>query len=84
MKNKYICTQDLYIERYDADGFLIENKYFRVPKDSIWEEDTESIKLIGSNDCIHLDRVWKTKKAKTWQWIEVTKETLLEYFAQLK
>lgn len=71
---KYICTQDLYLDKYDADGFRIENKYVRIPKGSIWEEDKECIKFIGGKDCIHLDRVWKSKKAKTHQWVEITTE----------
>jgi len=80
---KYICTQDLYLDKYDENGFLIENKYVRIPKGSIWEEDNESYKLVGSQDCIHLDRVWKSKKAKTHQWIEITKEHFDTYFCRL-
>lgn len=80
---KYICTQDLYLDNYDVDGFLIENSYVRIPKGSVWEEDEETIKFIGGKDSIHLDRVWKSKKAKTHQWIEIEKTTLLAYFKQL-
>ena len=80
---KYICTQDLYIDRYDADGFRIENKCKRVPKGSIWEIDTECIKFIGGKDSIHLDRVWKSKKAKTHEWIEITKETFKTHFQRI-
>lgn len=81
---KYICTQDLYLDNYDADGFLIENSYVRIPKDSIWEKDKETIKFVGGKDSIHLDRVWKSKKAKTIQWIELDKTTLLTYFKPLR
>lgn len=77
---KYICIQDLYLDKYDAEGFRIENKYIRIPKGSIWEEDTECCKFIGGKDSIHLDRVWKSKKAKTHQWIEITKEHLTMNF----
>ena len=80
---KYICTQDFYLDKYDDNGFLIENKYVRIPKGSIWEEDKESYKLVGSQDSIHLDRVWKSKKAKTHQWIEITEEHLDTYFCVL-
>lgn len=79
---KYICTQDLYLDKYDADGFLIENSYLRIPKDSIWEEVHYT--MIGGVNTIHLDRVWKSKKAKTHQWIEIDKATLLAYFKPLK
>lgn len=77
---RYICTQDLYMEKYDADGFLVENKYVHVPKDSVQEEDIKSYNLVGSKESVHLDRIWKSKKAKTHQWIEINKGTLLAYF----
>lgn len=73
---KYICTQEFYLDKYDDNGFLIENKYMRIPKDSIWEVDNNLFRIIGNNDIIHLDRIWKSKKARTWQWIEIAKETL--------
>ena len=80
---QYICTQDLYLDKYDDNGFLIENSYMRIPKGSIWEKDDENPKFIAPQDSIHLDRVWKTKKAKTHQWIEIDKATLLAYFKPL-
>lgn len=80
---KYICTKDLYLNRYDEEGFYIENKYAHIPKDSIWEEDEETIKFIGGKDSVHLDRVWKSKKTKTHQWLEIDKTTLLTYFKPL-
>lgn len=80
---RYICTQDLYLEKYDDEGFHIENQYVRIPKDSIWEEDNESYKFVGGKDSIHLDRIWKSAKAKTHQWIEIDKCTLFAYFKLL-
>lgn len=71
---RYICTQDLYLDEYDADGFLIENKYAHIPKDSIWEEDTECCKFIGGKDSVHLDRVWKSKKQKQVNGLKLIKE----------
>ena len=81
MQKVYECIKDLYLDKYDDSGFYIENKYVRIPKGSMWEIDTHSPNMIASNDCAHLDRVWKSKKAKTHQWIEVTKAHLKEYFA---
>lgn len=77
---KYKCTQDLYLEKYDADGSIIENNYFRVPKDSVWEEDNQSYNIIGGRESVHLNRVWKSKKATTLQWIEIDRSTLIAYF----
>lgn len=77
---KYICKQEFYLEKYDDNGFPIENKYTRIPKGSIWEEDINNPKFIASEDSVHLDRRYKSNKAKTSQWIEITKEHLNEYF----
>ena len=77
---KYICIKNLYLDKYDDNGFPIENKYVRIPKGSIWEEDTKTPNFIASKDCVHLDRLFKSKKAKTHQWIEITKEHLETYF----
>lgn len=81
MNKVYECIKDLYLEKYDDNGFPIENKYVCVPKGSKWELDAKSPNFIAPNDCVHLDRIWKSKKAKTHQWIEITKEHLSEYFA---
>ena len=75
----YKCIKELCIEKYDEDDFIIENKYFTVPKDSIWEQDVHQM-FIGGKEHVHLDRVWKSKKAKTSQWIEITLDYLEEYF----
>lgn len=80
---KFVCKKDLYLDKYDDDGFLIENKKTHIPKDSIWEEDSDSCKLIGGPDSVRLNRIWKTKTAKTYQWIEITKKTLSMYFTPL-
>ena len=78
---KYVCIKDLYLDKYDDNGFYIENQCVRISKGSIWEDEKTSYRFIGGSDSIHLDRVWKSKKAKTHQWIEITKEHLSQYFA---
>ena len=52
---KYICVKNLYLDKYDDNGFLIENKYVCIPKGSIWEEDEETPNFIASKDCVHID-----------------------------
>lgn len=79
-KPRYKCIKGMLLEKYDADGFLMEGRYCTIPEGSIWELETESPNLISGPDCVHLDRVWKTKKAKTQPYIELTKEHLAEYF----
>lgn len=75
----YKCIKDFYVENYDDDGFS-KDTYSRIPKDSIWELDKEPYRFIGDNDSIRLWRIWKSKKAKTVRWIEISNETFKECF----
>ena len=34
--DKYRCTQDFYVDKYDKDGFCTDKQYL-ITKDSIWE-----------------------------------------------
>lgn len=72
----YKCVRKFYIDVFDEYGFNTE-KSMIVPEDSIWEENTECSREYGD---VHLDRIWKSKKAKTRPWIEITKERFEEYF----
>lgn len=72
----YKCIRKFYIDVFDEYGFNTE-KSMVVPKNSIWEEDTE---CICDYSDIHLDRVWKSKRTKTHPWIEITKERFEDYF----
>lgn len=76
MKQIYECRQELMLDTYDEDGYLIDGKYFVVPVGSRWkvQESDTLLNILGNEDNIHLDRVWKSKKAKTYQWIEISKE----------
>lgn len=78
----YECVKEMCIDRYDEDGFLIENKYFIVPEGSRWKvQETDLLfSILGNDDNIHLDRVWKSKNAKTRQWIEISKGHLETHF----
>lgn len=81
---RYRCIKTLFLDKYDEDGFLMEGKYCIIPGGSIWELETEGRNLIAGPDCVHLDRVWKSKKAKTHPYIEIAKEHLAEYFEPIE
>ena len=72
----YKCKKELCVQKYDEDGFLIENEFFTVQKDSIWEQDVHQM-LIGGKEHVHLDNV------KNTQWIEITFDILEECFEPL-
>lgn len=75
----YKCIKDFYIENYDDNGFS-KDTYSRISKGSIWELDEEPYRFIGDDDSIRLLRIWKSKKAKTVIWIEISKETFEAFF----
>lgn len=68
----YKCTKGFSLEMCDDDGFIIDNKYLDIEKDSVWcvpeDEDFRviggEIRLTDSEGC----------------WIEISKETLEEHF----
>lgn len=76
--DKYRCIRDFYIEKYDEDGFFTD-KYICIPKGSIWDLSTGRLE-IAESPCVRLERVWKSKGAKTRPWIEITPEHLEQYF----
>lgn len=83
--SRYGCTKEFFLEKYDEEGFRIENKYLTVPVGSVWEldEDDPAYNIIADKDCVHLERVYKSQKAKSRQWIEITKERLAEHFEKI-
>lgn len=81
---QYRCIKEFSLEKYDEDCFLVEGKYFIVPVGSVWKVDSIFSNIVASDDCVHLDREWKSKKVNSVQWIEITKEHLAEYFEQIE
>lgn len=55
MNNKLKCVKPFFIQNCDDDGFLIENKYTNIKKDSIQEQDSSSFRMVVANDSIRLD-----------------------------
>ena len=80
--DRYICIQEFYVDKYDEDGFATD-KQFLIPKGSIWELGNEKLE-ISEHPCVNLYRVWKSKKAKTKPWIEITPWHLEQFFKKLE
>ena len=73
---KLECTDDFYLDEYDEDGFWTE-KQMVIKKGEIFECDLEDKeRIVGSN--IHTLRLIGDEK-----WIELTEETLQEYFKEV-
>ena len=76
MLREYKCKETLYLEKCDENGMLT-GKQFAVGKGSRWQEDTECKRRIcGGPDTVRLDRI----APKRTDWIEITEETLEQYF----
>lgn len=75
---KFKCIKAFSVEKYDEDGFCICGKYQNIPEGSLWQIDTDKSRVIGGT--VRLVRVWKTKKAKTVQWLEISNDALYKHF----
>lgn len=71
----YKCLRSFSLERYDGDGFTIENDDYLIPEGSLWvtPEDTE-YRLIGGE--IRLEH-------EEHGWMEISKERLNKYFKEM-
>lgn len=72
---QYKCKKSFCVDKYDDDGFLIENSSVVIDKGKIYELDDGNHKIIGGE--IHLD------SDEGGSWLEITKEHLEEYFEEV-
>lgn len=70
---KYKCTKPFMLDAYDNDGFYTDG-YMEIKAGEIYEVGNE--KIIDGE--IHLDGV------NVNRWIEISKETLDEYFEEVE
>ncbi len=73
---RYKCVKEMYIQKYDDGGFMIENEYGFVPVGSIWERD-DGTSIAGGD--IHLEAV---ESSGDLGWIEISADHLKENFVQ--
>ena len=75
---KYKCKKSFCVDKYDGDGFLIENSSILIEEGTIYELDESGHMVIGRKDHVHLDSV------DNGSWLEITKEHLNEYFEEVE
>lgn len=75
---RYKCIKDFSVDKYDDDGFLIENEYENIEIGSVWETGDADNMMIGGLDHIHLENI------NDDSWLEIPKEMIDEYFKQIK
>lgn len=72
----YRCKKSFCVDKYDDDGFLIENSSVVIDKGKIYEFNDSDHTIIGGE--IHLDSI------DDGSWLEITKAHLEEYFELLE
>ncbi len=72
---KYKCKKSFCVDKYDADGFLIENSATVIERGKVYELDESGSTIIGGE--VHLDSVNDNS------WLEITNEHLKEYFKEV-
>ena len=75
---KYKCIKEMYLPKYDGDGFEIPNEYGFVTVGSIWERNDRG-NLIGGD--VHLDSL---DDDSDFGWIEMPLDDLKENFALIE
>jgi 2-iminoacetate synthase ThiH len=77
---KYECVICFTVDKCDDDGFHT-GKEKLINEGTIWEISEDAVNVTGAE--IHLERVFKSKKAKTCEWIEIPKSYLDKYFEKI-
>lgn len=75
---RYKCIKGFSVEKFDDNGFSIENEYEDIEVGSIWEIGDAANMMIGGLDHIHLENI------NDGSWLEIPKEMMDEYFKQIK
>lgn len=75
---QYKCIKPFCVDKYDDDGFMIENDSMVIEEGKIYELDESGYMMIGGSDHVHLDAVDGDS------WLEITKENLEECFELLE
>lgn len=73
---QYKCIKSFCVDKYDDDGFMIENDPMVIEEGNIYELDESGHTMIGGE--VHLDAI------DNGSWLEITKEHLKEYFDEVE
>ncbi|WP_244833388.1 hypothetical protein [Clostridium sp. BJN0001] len=68
------CIKGFALEKCDDNGFTIENEYFTVEDNSIWNIENNEDRFIGGEIRLTNDN---------GEWLEISKETLKEHFEKM-
>ena len=72
---EYVCIKELCLDTYDDDGFFVEQGNAFVEVGEVFQKSEEKFRCVGGKDSIRLEN--------DKQWLEISEETLNEYFKPL-
>lgn len=75
---KYKCKQSFCVDKYDDDGFLVDNEAIVIEEGKNYELDESGYMMIGGSDHVHLDTIDDSS------WLEITNDDLEKYFKLLE
>lgn len=73
----YICKETFQLNRFDEDGFDTE-EVMRIEQGAMFQRTEDDYRVIGGE--VHLDGI----TADEGTWLEVSEETLAEYFEEVE
>ncbi len=72
---KYRCKKSFYVDKYDNDGFLIEDDGMVIEEGETYTLDDSGHTIVGGD--VHLDR-------EDGLWLEISREHLTEFFEEVE
>ena len=78
MVKKFRCKKQFELDEYDEDGLYKETS-MSVENDSVWELDEIDTNRIIDGEI----RLTLCGQEMVWTWIEINKDTLVEYFEEI-
>ena len=75
----YICKETFQVEKYDDGGFYTGEDQ-TIFAGAMFDRSEEPFRVVGDPDTVRLDGITADEGA----WLEISKETLEEYFEEVK
>lgn len=68
------CTNAFSVNKYDGNGWLMENEYIEITAGSLWTLDEEDSRLIGGE--IRLE-------GENYEWLEISRDLFNDCFESI-
>ncbi len=69
------CIKEFSVNKYDDNGWVIENEYVDIKENSIWEADSDNSRIIGGDI--------RLQSEDYYNWLEISEETFTGHFVKI-